>query len=189
MDRSIPLGSRRGHSLAHLQNLTPEAFMPYQGERLQDEATSLQSLCTLRTAQTCLTSQCKAVTTGHREGTAHFCAALPAPPERSREWTRRGKSGEIVLSLCHWEVTPGGLSAADIFRIIFMLLQSGAGSKSKIQKVSSVPSWSLTFFTGDDYSEVGTLALILAGRRRQSLCRKQQSFWVSCAFAVLGNRQ
>lgn len=154
--------------------------MPYQGERLQDEATSLQSLCTLRTAQTCLTSQRKAVTTGHREGTAHFCAALLAPPERLRGWTGRGKSGEIVLSLCHWEATPGGLSAADIFRIIFMLLQSGPGSKSKIQKVSSGPSWSLTFFTGDNYSEVGTLALICRTKASVALQKTAEFLGVLC---------
>ena len=95
---------------------------------------SLLSLCTLQTAQTCFMSQCKAVTTGHRNGTAPSCATLLAPPERLRGGTRRGKSGlrNCTLALCHWEATPGGLSAADIFGIIFMLLQSSPGLKSKI---------------------------------------------------------
>lgn len=40
-DRSVPLGSHWGHSLAHLQRLTPEVLMLYLGQTSQDKATSL----------------------------------------------------------------------------------------------------------------------------------------------------
>lgn len=131
--------------MAHLQSLTPEAFMRYRGGESAGRgniSTSLQSLCTLQTAQICLMTLCKAVTTWHRETTAHSCAALLTSPERPRGGTRRRKSGlrNCTLTLCRWEATPRGLSAADIFRIICMLLQSSPGSKSKIQKCHQLPA-------------------------------------------------
>lgn len=159
--------------------------MLYSGQRLQDKATSLHLLSPFAPSKQPKLASCPSANLspqGTGRKTAGSCADLLEPPEKPRGWTWRGKSGlrNFTFTLCRFETTPGGLSAADICRIIFMLLQSSLGLKTKILKVSSSPSWSLTFFAGDNCTKAGTLALI---------CQNQRSFWVSCSFVALGNRQ
>lgn len=159
--------------------------MLYLGQRLQDKATSPHLLSPLHPPNSpnlprVLVQTCHHGAQGGRQLTPVLFCWNPLRHQGDRP--EGGKSGlrNCASTLCHFKATLGGLSAADICRIIFMLLQSSSGLKSKIQKVSSALSWSLTFFAGDNCSKAGTLALI---------CQKQRSFWVSCSFMALGNRQ
>lgn len=115
-DRSVPLGSHWGHSLAHLQRLTPEAFMLYLGQRLQDKAASLHLLSPFANSkEPKLASRpsTKLSPQGTGRKTAHSCAGLLEPTETARGGTWKGKRGlrNCTFTLCHFEATPRGLSA------------------------------------------------------------------------------
>lgn len=61
-----------------------------------------------------------------------------------------------------------------------MLLQSRPGLKSEIQKVSSAPSWSLTFFVGDNCSKAWTPALICRMKPPVALQKTAEFLYVLC---------
>lgn len=111
--------------------------MLYLGQRLQDKATSPHLLSPLHPPNSpnlprVLVQTCHHGAQGGRQLTPVLFCWNPLRHQGDRP--EGGKSGlrNCASTLCHFKATLGGLSAADICRIIFMLLQSSSGLKSKI---------------------------------------------------------